>query len=97
MSTKRIKNYSDYEERLALTIKTYKNNNFKSYQATVAAYNVCKNTLLHWLRGDEFYQNINNFYCKLFDIEETVFTKWILDFIARNHLVRFCHIKIMTN
>ena len=97
MSTKRTRNHSDYEGRLALAIKAYKNNDFKSYRAAAAAYNVCKDILLRWLRGGGSYQNISSHHRKLFDIEEIVLIKWILDLVARGHPVRFCHIEIMAN
>ena len=75
MSTKRTKNHSNYKKKLALAIKTYKNNNFKNYQATAAAYNICKDILLRQLHGDGFYQNISNHHHKLFGIEKVVLTK----------------------
>ena len=79
MSTKRTRNHSDYEGRLALAIKAYKNNDFKNYQAATTAYNVCKDILSRQLRGGGSYQNISSHHHKLSNIEEIAFTKWILN------------------
>jgi hypothetical protein len=79
MASKQTDSTVKLEDRILLTVNAYQNGQFKSIQATAAAYNVPHSTLAHRIKGRKARTNIPANYQKLSSLEEASLKKWILD------------------
>jgi hypothetical protein len=79
MASKQEESALILEDRVSLTVKAYKNSQFKSIQAAAAAYNIPRSTLTYQISGRKAQVDIQPNCQKLTNLEEASLKKWILD------------------
>jgi hypothetical protein len=72
------------EDRIQLTLKAFKNGQFKSIRAAAAAYDVPYRTLTYRINGRKSWTDVPANCQKLSNLEEASLKKWILDMDERS-------------